>query len=1143
MAEATLAQFVSVRGRFHRSVHLARDWNDRASLGSYVATPTVCELVQRIASALPDPLGSRAWSITGPFGSGKSALAAFLLDVLAHRRPVHPMAKVVRRAAKLRLAPLLPVIVVGRRAPLTPALLMTLAETLRPINPDFADRLQRTEGIDAEELWQLVDEALIVAATAGYSGLAIVIDEFGKFLEYAALHPAGDDIFVLQHLAEGAARAPGRMALLTIQHSAFADYLPNGSHIQAAEWQKVQGRFTDIAFHLPSEQLLGLLGASLEADWPIELSHAYAAWLDAAVTSAAFLEARRRAPIDDLLPATIPLDPISALLLWPLFRGKMAQNERSLFAFLTSHEPFGFQEFLQTAIWNGATAPLYRVDRLYDYVTTAIGSAALLGDRARHWAEIQQALERLPGEAPVAAPAVVKAIGLLGLYGMSVGLKATLETLELALADRAGVIEALAFLERKSFVVQRRHQGDLALWEGSDVDLDACYEHALQHVAGGGLAERITRVARPRPWIARAHYIQTGTLRYFDVKVVDGSPSHLAAALDRALAESRGDGVIIFVLTVPSADRAVLAAEAQAFTADAATRVNARLCIVAFPDPVAGVEEATVELEAWQWVNDHEPALARDAVARQEVRARLVAAHERLGHLVGSVLGMTGHSFNPGSSDWIYAGDQQPGRSPREFSRWLSDLCNDSFSQAPVLRNELLNRNQLSSAAAKARRNLLEAMLTREHRQRLGFVGAPPEATMYDAMLLASGLHRLRDGHWAFGEPSSDWCPVWKVIQGFLAETTETPQPVTELMARLQQPPFGLRSGPIPVLLLAALLSHGDEIALYEQGIFLPELRIEAIERFLRKPDDFTLRLFRSTDASRQVLRALARVTAPADSGALVVGQDQLVAIVKPLVVFAAQLVPYARQTRRFDDPIVVAVRQALLRATDPYELVFRELPAVTGVDLAADDGAEDLADRLHHVVKALESAYLTLLLEIETALCDAFGLTAKGGDAARQLRERAQALVRFAVDRRLNTFIREAVRETSDWREGLGRVVADGTPPSQWKDADIVTFHTRLQLLASDFVRLEALAAEHGKAGENTTIVRVDILNGRLEEARALVSVPPEVEPAVDALLERVSLALDEFGSESDDQRARVAALARALTRELATMTGVKEP
>src|SRR4029077_3724195 len=94
-----------------------------------------------------------------------------------------------------------------------------------------------------------------------------------------------------------------------------------------------------------------------------------------------------------LLRACSPLHPTVSLILGPLFR-KLAQNERSLFAFLTSGEPFAFQQFLREHRWSKNSGEFYRLDELYDYVTTALGGALYSQHRGKLWAEVQSALDR-----------------------------------------------------------------------------------------------------------------------------------------------------------------------------------------------------------------------------------------------------------------------------------------------------------------------------------------------------------------------------------------------------------------------------------------------------------------------------------------------------------------------------------------------------------------------------------------------------------------------------------------------------------------------------------------------------------------------------------------------------------------------------
>jgi hypothetical protein len=68
----------------------------------------------------------------------------------------------------------------------------------------------------------------------------------------------------MQGLAESAARSRVPVLLVTMLHTAFAEYLGAAADdSRRAEWQKVQGRFTDVAFQEPPEQLLRLVGSIL----------------------------------------------------------------------------------------------------------------------------------------------------------------------------------------------------------------------------------------------------------------------------------------------------------------------------------------------------------------------------------------------------------------------------------------------------------------------------------------------------------------------------------------------------------------------------------------------------------------------------------------------------------------------------------------------------------------------------------------------------------------------------------------------------------------------------------------------------------------------------------------------------------------
>lgn len=1120
MTSRRLSELVTVRGRFHRSVSLTRDWKGSKDLSEYVVTPAISAIAEQILDELRQPRGARAWSLTGPYGTGKSAFALFLADLLASQRPAHQEGRDLRAKYLRKKSPMLPILVQAERAPLIPVLLEALATETASVSRSVSNRARKLlEGNaqSGEAVAELILEVASSAAEKGRSGVAILVDEFGKYLEFASANPGREDVFVLQQIAEAASRSEVPILFTTILHTGFADYLVHSDEARRAEWQKVQGRFRDIPFQLPGEQLLGLVAHALETKLSNGIEAAYHHRLDELLASEALDEALARGRVKELLPSCLPLHPVVALTLWPLFRSKVAQNERSLFAFLTSHEPHGFQEFLLHSSVSSTDVPLYELPALYDYVASSLGLAAFTGADSRKWALIDHALHRIPASAPPLAHQLVKAIGLLAQYGGPAGLRPT-EPLLRATLDRAeGFDEALRVLTNESIVIYRRHTNSFGLWEGSDVDLDAVFSEARARVSREPLSERLDRALELRPQVARAHYVQTGTLRFFEPQISSPEPR----AIEQTLAsKSQADGRILFVL---GAGAEAVRSGREWSRLGSGTQV----LVVAVPRVSTEVIGALEEFECWQWARDHATELAGDPVARQEVQARLEASRARLQQVAGPVFGLSGYPLDPTLSDWFFRGNQRQPKNARGFQSLLSAICEEVFSEAPPLRNELLNRHNLSSAAAKARRILLERMVEHQREPRLGIEGFPPEYSMYEAFLVEGGFLGTRSGSGGLHSPKNpEWKSVWRAVERFLAESSETRRPLSDLMAVLQAPPLGLRQGPMPVLIAATLLVKGNEVALYEDGVFVPDVSIEVLERLSRRPETFEVRSYRLNRVEQQVLAALTKVVHSEGPG-----DDALIAIVKSLVRLAASLPAYAKQTRRLD-PRTCAVRDVLLSATDPKSLLFSELPAALGVDLSRRGTAPEFAKELRRATLELSRVYASLLGNIEETIRSCFGIAGKGANAREELRRRAEPLVAFATDPKLQVFVREAAKpDDRDWREVLGRAAAEGKPPGYWRDDDVSALRLKLQAIAFEFDRLEELVAA---AGDTPAIViSVGVLEGGVGEKRSVISCPREQEPKVEALVSQLEKLLSQ--SQAEDPRSKLLALASVI-RKLAT-------
>ena len=82
MGNVRLSDIFHITERFQRSVHLERDFYTENALDGYIVTVKARETLTRLISAQENGATSKAWSLTGPYGSGKSAFALFAAKLL-----------------------------------------------------------------------------------------------------------------------------------------------------------------------------------------------------------------------------------------------------------------------------------------------------------------------------------------------------------------------------------------------------------------------------------------------------------------------------------------------------------------------------------------------------------------------------------------------------------------------------------------------------------------------------------------------------------------------------------------------------------------------------------------------------------------------------------------------------------------------------------------------------------------------------------------------------------------------------------------------------------------------------------------------------------------------------------------------------
>ncbi len=1148
MSNTLLSDIFQIRGRFRRSVHLERDFYTESVLDGYVLTVSARDMLGRVVSTFENERGSKAWSLTGPYGSGKSAFALFAAQLLGARdTSAARQALEILKAGDAELharfvsvgangkgavssSGFCPVLISGERAPLTRSLLRGLQHGLSRSNGDWGaaavlDNLKEMVANggspSASEITALFESATRQICDAGGSGLLVVVDELGKFLEYAADRPAQADIFVLQSLAELADRStPAPFFLMTILHQAFEFYVERASRSQREEWAKVQGRFEDVVFTEPTEQVLRLISAALvrhpEVVVPPNLNNAIALGLKP-----------RQLNEDEfilLLKSCLPLHPTVALMIGPLFR-RFSQNERSLFAFLSSSEPHGLQDFLASESYDGEVLPLFSLAELYDYLHTTQGHRLYASHNGKKWVEIESALDCLSDPSPLALR-LIKTIGLLNVVNTGIPeLKASAQMLRYALdANGGGFEEALADLKRRSIVIYRRYNDTYALWEGSDIDIEVRLREAAAHIGSElVLAADLSRYTQPRPLVARQHLFETGTLRHFTVRYTN--LENFEADLSEPFEDA--DGLILYTLpaTQEQVDQFIEKACGMDSVAHAAV-------LVAIPRSIESLQEVVFELACLHWVAENTPELEGDAVARRELLLRQMEAERAVSGQLTEIF--KGDKDRDKTCLWYHKGKPVESiNSQRARNRYLSEICKQVYPGTPIIRNELINRRSISATAATARRKLIEAMLERSDMENLGINGYPAEMSIYRSVLESTGMHRKVSDMWGFCPPTEEsLMPVWGEIDAFLEECEGERQPVVALYKCLEAEPYGVRNGLLPILLCAALLHYKSEIALYENGGFAPEWSVPLFERLLKMPQRFEIKRFRMTairgELFEQFLKVLRQSSEP--------GEPDLLTVVAPLMQFIAQLPDYTLKTEELSDE-AKRLRTSVTNAREPDELLFGELPKALGFpvfspEIVDSQVVSDFCSRLQEVLSELRQVYESLLNSIEQRLKTTFALEDEK-ELQRVLVRRAEPLLEITVGGRLNGFLRRVcdgkLRNRTDWLEAVALYVAN-KPPRSWNDEDNALFEMNLSTLARQFHHFEAVSYEEQACRQPSSSepVRVGITRPHQAEQERVVTLPSAADKQASEIEKAIDEVFKQFGMGTDTLELRVAIFAR---------------
>lgn len=1067
---------------FSPSVNIIRD--EHVAL-NYIPTANARKIVVQLQEHFEK--GLRSFNLIGSYGTGKSAFLAAFEQSLMHNRGYFDIDKLGSPNIKF----------------------IKFIGSYRSIIETFADELEIANGKHLTE--NIFSELFNRYHQLGKEKplLVIVIDELGKFLEFAAANQPEKELYFLQQLAEFTNNSRHRILCISTVHQSFDTYAYELNKTLRQEWTKVKGRFTELTFNEPVEQLLYLVSEHL----PTHLNFKAP---DKSVAAALKLYEQTKAfkgsfPID-LAARLYPLDLLAANILAPSLQ-TYGQNERSLFSFLESTDQAALIKFK-----NSGKAPFYSIPQVFDYLHTNFHSFL----HSKHnpdsgsWGAIRHAIEQIENniEGPVEDHIkIVKSIGLLNIFAQA---GALLDEKFLTLYSKTclGISDAqhvIADLSAMSIIRYRKHSKRYVLSEQAEIDIELALIEAGDRVSEiADIPSVLSKYFEFAPVIAKEYSYNSGTNRYFKFEIAEYPMP--------AQPKEDNDGFIHLIFNEKINNPFDLS-EIREIIPSANIYVCYRNAKV--------IKELLFDLEKTRKVLQENQD---DRVAKRELESIASHQQELLNHYILN-------NLYAGEADtiWYWNGEVQNVDSKKAFNQLLTRVCNLVYSSAPVFRNELVNKQRISSAIHTAKRNYFRRLVNNWNEPDLGIPENlfPPEKMIFRSLLLDNGLSPVLENFEGVLQPGDNFYDLLAVSDRFLESTKQQPCSLTTFIELLLERPLKLKQGFIDFWVPSYLFLKRNDFALYNAGSFIPTITDETLELIAKKPKDFQIKAFNVAGIRLDIFNSY-RAILDQDIQHQISG-NTFIETIKPFLAFYRTLPDYAKTTTRLSRQ-ALAIREAIARSRDPETTFFEAFPTALGFtveQLNMDPKLLiDYNECLQNSIREIRACYDVLVERFEAFIIHniLFEVSDLDFEGYRlKLQKRFKPLKRHLLLNKQRTFVQRVDSMIEDNKAWLGSLCQclTGKPLDAISDEGEVLLYEYFKMMISDLDSLTELSGI--EVDENLEdVFNLQFVAFGSETIRTVVRVSKEETVDIDRQIDLLSKQL------SDDNEKNKVILTRLLQKIL---------
>ena len=740
-----------------------------------------------------------------------------------------------------------------------------------------------------------------------YSGIYIIFDEFSKYVEGHLLDGFASDMKTLQDICELAnASGDEQLHITCVAHKAISSYKGSLPKEILNAYRGVEGRITEKQFIVSSQNNYELIADALIK------SEAFAGWADNSDSFSAVSNENYRLPVfhtlfteDDfnsiVAKGCYPLSPLTAMLLLSLSE-KVAQNERTVFTFLTENNENGLEAFIK----NGQGMEFANADIVYDYFYPIFRDNA--GEHIhQEWLKAEYALSKCEREEE---QKYIKSLSIIKMVGRD-ELPATDKILKIASGlDQNEAENTLASLIDKGLFVFRARTGAYEFRNVVSVDVEkAISDCVATRFANADVAEILNTFNLQKYILPKRHNQTFSMTRYFNCFIMRAESFLALKSYDYMEWNNRPDGVVIMIL--PDEENKIdQVAEHVKVLGD--PRVI--LCV---PGNTEDISRKAKTISAVDYLKN-DPSFIED---NQVVQTELDNMKEDLIKELNQWIEAT---YFRTESVYTNLGEEAVGRFG--INRVVSTACDRAYPQSPRINNELINRHVVSSQTNKARNAIITDILNGGKAEKYE-AATGPEATIGRAVLMR-----------AHEDPGVQL--ALKEIEDFILSCDNKKVSFKLLMDKLMAPPYGMRAGVIPIYIAEVLsnMSSMDMPVIYFLNKEMP-VTADTLGKMMTRTADYYLYVEKETAEKAAYLNAMESVFSDyMNSCHGIDARSRLTRLACTIQIWYRSL-PQAAKTISNDIGSIKAKRIIAFRKLfagidiNPREVIFEGIPKALAVD------------------------------------------------------------------------------------------------------------------------------------------------------------------------------------------------------------------